>query len=579
MPEDGRVPDLTFPDVERGNRETAWDLQCLLYEGGARASTSRVSGMIISGQLGKPLYGRLGLVTRIHEVIHGKLVGGGSAYTADNFIRFMRKMFSWAEDANHPLDLESIQKTYLHWTDSLVHRCRVIKDISQNSAYTMGAHTGHLLDAVLFRPTPLLSMTRLRMPAKRKTARGVLAEKQNLAETFAFGLFLQDICDGLPVDIVMNGSLPVRIPLRSGAELVEWSGYPNPKAVSHHLANAPETSRKGKKRRNHRKSLEHFKRWEADGTLRTRYPLVNRRCEAELLMFIGQTGMNFAQAHKLTLRHFFYASYLDGYQVRDRKARRGGEVFFEIFKEYKPHFERYLAWRRQVFPDSDALFPFVRRGGRTFQKHPQFALRTVCKSVGLRFVPPQELRNTRVTWLLRRSGNADLTASMAQHAKQTLLGVYERPSQQRAIGEVIRFWAKQDPALAITTPVAPGQCDGFPVPSKTAPRNTPAPDCIRPSGCLWCEHHRDIDRQDYVWSLASFRHLKIIELSKWQPPPRSREIHPAQHVIDRISEKLRWFRDSNARRRGWMEEALARVDEGNYHPEWTMRIAAMEGTG
>jgi hypothetical protein len=576
VPDGASLPNLVFPGVARGDRETAWDLTFLLYEGGAKAKTKRVGRMIACGELGNPLHDRLELVTKIHEVINGKLVSGGSVYTAINLIRFTRVMFQWAETAGHQLDLASIQSTFLAWSDSLVHRHQIIKDISQRSAYTMGAQAAMVLDAVLNRSTPLISVTRLRMPPQRKSARGVKAEKQNLANTFAFGHFLQDLCDALTADAVMKGPLPVRIPLRAGGDLVEWSGYPNRKAVLHHLTNSPGKSRKGRKRRNHRKSLASFRTFEADRTLRTRYPLANRRCEAELLMFIGQTGMNFAQAHKLELRHFHYASYLDGYLVRDRKARRGGDVLFEIFKEYKPHFERYLDWRRKLFPDSDALFPFVRRG-RIFQRHPQFSLRKVCKSIGLRFVPPQELRNTRVNWLLRRSGDPDLTAAMAQHGKETLLSTYERPSQQRAMAEVIRFWAKYDPTIARTTPPAPGHCNGEPLPISSLPKNAAEPDCIRPSGCLWCEHHRDIDNQDYLWSLASFRHLKVIEVSKWHPPQGSREMHPAQHVVDRISEKLRWFRDSNAKRKQWMEEALARVEEGNYHPEWSMRIAAMEG--
>lgn len=576
MPDDVRLPDLTFAGVEHGKNETTWDLTFLLYRGGAEAYTKHVARMIADGLLGAPDHDRLELVEKIHEVIHGRLVGGGSAYSAQNTIRQIRRMFVWAEASGHHLNLASLQKTFLAWCDSLVSRHQVTKDLKQNSAYTIGAHAAGVFDAVLERSTPLITMTRLRMPPQRKTARGVKAEKQNLEETFTFGHFLQDICDTLTTETVLKGSLPIRIPLRLGGELVEWSGYPASKAVQHHLENEPKVSKKGRAKKSHRKSLAQFRKREAEGTLRTRYPLANRRCEAELLIFIGQTGMNLAQAHKLRLRHFYYASHLDGYLVRDRKGRRGGDVLFEIFREYRPHFERFLEWRRTLFPDSDVLFPLVRAGGRPFNRHPQFSLRSACKKLGLRFVPPQELRNTRVNWLLRRSSDPDLTAAMAQHGKETLLGTYERPSQQRAMAEITRFWARNDPTIARTTPPAPGECDGEPVPLSNLPKNATKPDCIRPSGCLWCEHHRDIDSQDYVWSLASFRHLKIIEVSKWTPPKGTRETHPAQHAIDRISDKLRWFRDSNAKRRQWMEEALAKVDEGSYHPGWSRQIMAME---
>lgn len=569
MSKENQLPNLTFPVVEYGDHETIWDLTYLLYHGGAQVRMKYVSSMIEAGELGFPVPDRLDLVTKIHEIINGKLVGGGSAYSAQNQIRFIREMFKWAEQTGFPLSLATIQTTFLAWSDALLHRHRILKVISQRSAYTMGAQAGYILDGVLNRATPLVSMSRLRMPSQRKTARGVLAEKQNLADTITFGHFLQDVCDALTIETVMRGKLPVRIALRNGGELLHWSGYMGRKDI----AQLPE----GLPDERDRKALQKLHAWETEGTLRTRYPLANRRCEAELLMFIGQTGMNFAQAHQLKLRHFYYASFLDGYQVRDRKARRGGDVVFEIFKEYKPHFERYLEWRRMVFPDSDALFPLVRRGGRVFQKHPQFSLRAVCKTIGLRFVPPQELRNTRVNWLLRRSDDPDLTATMAQHAKETLLEVYERPSQQRAMVEITRFWAKHDPTISRTTPPAPGHCNGEPVPLRNLPTNILEPDCIRPSGCLWCEHHRDVDNEDYLWSLASFRHLKVLEVSMWRPPQGTREVHPAQHVINRISEKLKWFRGSNAKRKVWMEEALDRVEEGHYHPEWMRRISVIEG--
>jgi hypothetical protein len=109
------------------------------------------------------------------------------------------------------------------------------------------------------------------------------------------------------------------------------------------------------------------------------------------------------------------------------------------------------------------------------------------------------------------------------------------------------------------------------------PKDASPPDCVRASGCLWCEHHRDIDSQDHVWALGSFRHLKVIEISNYKGPLEAETRHPAQHAVDRLSEKLRWFKDSNERRRSWVDEAFARIEEENYHPDWTTLIEAAEG--
>lgn len=574
MPSSCHVPELSFPSVTYGKHQSPWDLKVLLYLGGGKANPRHVSDLINSGRLGSPLLERLELVQKIHEAIHSKLVGGGSHQSACTSVETIRRFFTWAEKANHPLTLDTIQTTYLHWADWLVHRHRVVGDLKANAAYSQGVNLSVILGDVLSRPTPLVKLTRLVNPPQRKTVCGTGAEKQNLQDTFAFGHLLQDLCDGLPADIVLNGPLPVRLALRGGGQVVAWSGWVRPKGEGGQKIPKLDSPQR---RYQARMAAARWDAWVAEGTLRTRYPLANLRCEAELLMFIGQTGMNLSQAHQLKLRDFFYVSHLDGYQVKNRKGRRGGEVLFEIFNDYKPHFERYLAWRRLVFPDSELLFPFVRQKGRAEHTAPKFnRVHEICKQQRLCFVSPSKVRNTRVNWLLRRSGDADQTAEMAQHTKETLLNVYARPSQQRAMGEVMRFWAKNDPSVARMVPVAPGECDGQPVPIKGVPRDAPQPDCLNASGCLWCEHHRDIDSQDYVWSLGCFRHLKIIELSKWHSPPSSRETYPGEYAINRISEKLRWFKESNARRSGWVDEALARVEEGTYHPSWQRLIESME---
>lgn len=566
------LPDLTFPMVKLGKRETQWDLKPLLYRGGAAANVGQVSALINACVLGAPQFERLSLVLSLHAAITGKLVGGGSKATQASLLDTLRAFFTWSENANHPLALDTVTTTYLHWTDALLHRVRVVKDMSETSAYTEALRVSGILDEVLLRPTPLVQLSRIPKPPKRKTVHGVKADKQNLEWTFSFGHLLQDICDSLSISAIW-GPLPVRITLRSGTVLEEWSKLKP--ADARITAQRDTESRRNNARVSDKARAAHAN----DRTLKTRYPLTNLRVEAELLMFVGQTGMNLGQAYKLKLNNFFFSSDIDGYKVKDRKSRRGGEVLFEIYKEYRTHFERYLDWRRETFSDDERLFPFVTQS-RSDTKTTQFSrMRTTCKKLGLQFVPPSMLRKTRINWLLRRSGDPDLTAEMAQHTKETLLTVYEAPSLQRAMNETMRFWAQSDPALARTTPVAPGECDGTPVTMKNMPKDAPIPDCIRASGCLWCEHHRDIDSQDYVWSLCCFRHLKVIEVSKYRAPEIGAKKHPAEHAVARLSDKLRWFRQSNELRRNWVEEALARIEEGCYHPDWMRLIEVEEGTG
>lgn len=55
------------------------------------------------------------------------------------------------------------------------------------------------------------------------------------------------------------------------------------------------------------------------------------------------------------------------------------------------------------------------------------------------------------------------------------------------------------------------------------------------------------------------------------------ELPPAQHAIARVSEKLHWFQASTAIHRNWVEEALVRIEEGSYHPNWESLINRLEG--
>lgn len=560
---------LTLPDIPIGRRGTMLDLKCLLYRGGARLHRNKAGHAIQQGVLGDVVPERIKLVYSLHTFIAGKLAAGGSPVTASNHVADIRAFFAWAEQADCSLSTEEVEATFLNWTEYLFHRARVLNDMSERTAYSVASRLGNILDGVLERQKPILHLTRLTRPKIRKSPLGSAAEKQNLHDSFAFGHLLQDICDGLPLNVV-QGPSDVRIALQGGGTFVPWT-------VSSRRTSRPWAA--WEVRSSEKRKLA----YESDRSLthRGRTALANTRILAELLMFIGQTGMNLAQAHSLKLRHFSYSSDVDGYKVREYKKRRGGEVLFEIFSEYRSHFERYLEWRRVLFPDSDNLFPVIRQGSPEMRP-PLFDLIIgACKQVAVPWIPSAMLRGTRVNWLLRRSGDPDLTADIAQHHKQTLLRVYERPSLQRAVAEVARFWQDNDPVLTgalSLRAVAPGQCDGSPLADTAKPATAPSPDCTRPSGCLWCEHHRDIDSLDYVWSISCFRHLKILEMSKHVPPSTAeRLVHPAQCTIDKLTEKLNWFKNSNEQRRNWVEEALARVEEGAFHQEWKYLIEQIEG--
>lgn len=565
---DMQLPDLTFSMVGYGAQETPFDLRCLLYKGSGRLSRNEVYAAIDAGQLGAPILERLELVTRLHDVLESKLAGGGSKETANSRFSYLRAFFGWADEKGKSLNLETAESAYRLWTDDLKHRVDIGKDITEVTAYSGANAVSGILSESLGRRKALITTTRLRSPKARKHALSVKADKQNLEDTFAFGHVMLDICDGLCLETVW-GPLPVRIALRNGQTLVNWSGLPKPGGRISSKQDPMLRLREARISEITRKA------WEEDRTFRTRSPLINLRIEAEMMGFVSQTGMNIGDVHQLRLSQYSYESYNNGYRVREYKSRRQGAVLFEIFADYKEIFERYIKWRESIFSNNASvyLFPLIRKSRHVATRPPFTSVAKVCSTLGLKLIGPQALRNTRVNWLLRRSRDPDLTAEMSQHFTETLINVYERPSLQVAITEVTRFWELCDPNLA---PPGPGVCVGSgPLAVPDMPDLSTKPDCMTPAGCLWCQHQRDIDSLDHVWSLCSYRFLKTLELGRYRPPvPGKTPLpdHPARLAEERITAKLHFFRHSSEVRAQWVEEGLARIEEGSYHPDWVRLI-------
>jgi len=299
----------------------------------------------------------------------------------------------------------------------------------------------------------------------------------------------------------------------------------------------------------------------------SRWTAVNIRIRAEFFIFIAQTGMNTSPARGIKRARYHYRSLGDSWEVREYKNRRGGSVLFRTYKSYKPFLVNYLKFIEHFFPDSDLLFPMFGEGGVSVPLNKSYLnFIKLCKKYDIPWVPPKILRNTRTNWILRRSGDEDLTAEVAQHSKEVLRDKYEQPSQHRAMTQITRFWNKHDPIKygELKGSVIGSQCNGKPEPLDSKPASIVDPDCVTPSGCLWCKHYRDLDTFDYVWLLLSMRYLKSIESSA----AITREEVPADLVIARLTEKLSWYRTSSKKREKWVTEGEVRIEEGYFHPVW-----------
>ena len=574
-----RLPDLEFHNVPYGKVETRWSLLPLLYAGGAAVDARIVSGKINAGELGKPILGRLPAIKCIHDFLCGELEAGRSRYTVIKLIRVLREVYRWGDSNNRPLDKNSLQRDFLDWDAYLHHRSQNLKEIKNISVYSSVKRISSLLENALglygsgesvSRQPKLFIRTGIPLPQRNKTPIGAEEERNLSAALFAFGEFLLDISVALTPAAIRSEDT-IKVLFRNGQSIEEKT---KPRSVSR-AAWDPDTASSGDGTQ------------DGNGVSRTRpacdqnrYPLVNLRISAELLIFIAQTGMNLSQAAKLRIGRFSYQSHTDGYRVfRVHKNRRAGEVAFDIYREYRPFFENYLAWRRELFPlsqaENDYLFPFWQSSKRVSLASPDFAsIKRRCKTLGIRYFGPQALRLSRTNWLLKKTRDTALVAEVGQHSESTLTTAYERPSLRTISLEISQFHAVMTPRLLAS---GPGACiQPEPTLSPGTPSDAPQPDCISPAGCLFCTHHRDIDSADHVWSLASYRHLKSLELATYGDSHHAGAPHPAAATISVVSRKLNEFSEIGAAQADWVDEAISRVTEGNFHPRWDGFIQLME---
>ncbi|HDQ4464496.1 TPA: hypothetical protein P9G65_004907 [Pseudomonas aeruginosa] len=563
------TPDLSLLNVNYGTGETPWNLMPLLYIGGAKSNIRQVMKNIRENKFGPQRIVRLPVVIKFHETLYAKLHSGVSRHTIKGRIHSLRSFYSWGDDHNYDYHLDNLTVKFIEWTDHLLHRSRIQKDITPRSAYSLASSVGILVEEVLG-IEGLAKRSRVKKGIRKKRVLGSKADKQHLTATFEFGAFLLAITNALTKENIY-GSLPVTIHIKDDNKLEEWSGLkPESEVLSTTSA------------RNHpyylKSLLDRRASWQNDHSWRTRHPLINLRIEAEMLIFIAQTGTNLAQVEKIKRGDFRYTSHNEGYLVkRTYKARAGREVEFEIFSEYRVLFDNYIAWLNVMIPASEdeRLFPLRSPKYPSVKSLPGFGrVRTRCLATGTKFFGPRELRKTRINWLIRRSRDTLIVAEMAQHAETTLLSIYETPHHQRAALEITKF--NNERGRSLTAP-GPGSC------ARTETDQPQSlfedgldPNCINPAGCLFCKHHRDINNFDHVWSLTTYQRYQAELLISHKQTEISRSVSPLERTIKRISEKILAFGELGSGHQEWVKESSARVAEGDYHPKWDMFIKLLE---
>jgi hypothetical protein len=556
------IPDLTLSGLTLGPKQNPIDLRWLLYKGAASTHGRNIKNAVESGRLGQPQMERLPLLAAIHGHWQSSVTAKdvATATVKELWLR-LRAFVAFTESADRPLTIAGVLELYIAYCAHTERR----SDLKPSTQYEYS-----LALATTIAPALDLDSTKLQWRSKIRRPRqlGNKAAKENLEGTATFVQTLLETIEQLPVGVI-RGPLPVTLTYAAGGEHTIHCGTPlKPVSSLKHAGNAYKEKRAANIRERRAK----------DTSNRKRNRLINLRLEAELLIFINQTGCNLTPALRLIGSKFRYQSEGDYLRLFVWKNRAKHEVELRIHKAYRKHFEGFLEWRSAIFPgDQDGLtFPFVwNDGDQALQRTiwPFVFTHDLMKAIGQPFVGTRQLRKTIGNFGKRRLSR-QFAAELLGNTERTFRENYEEVHHQVAVAELVNFWRDTE---ALVPAVGPGGCrQAVPQPRADAPDGAPKPDCESGGACLFCDQNRDLRSFDHVWNLASLHHLKLAEFNADRTPLSRKKDHPVALTIERIAAKLDALKALRGEYAEWVAEANLRAQEGRYHPFYTMAFDLLE---
>jgi len=355
---------LTFPSFPLGTHQIPWNLRILLFKDAATIPRKKAMSLIDDGAFGEPIEERFPLVIAFHDAISSMISLGKSRSLIESSLEVLWHFLAWSDTNSEHISRETLIDIFKRWTELQIHRYQIKNEISAISAYRQTSKMANLIAKVLHLPGAkpggiLLLQTRMRKPPDKKRVRvlGTNEDKQNLSHTFEYGHVLTKICGALDLTTV-RGKLPIFIDVGSNTVLT----------LAGNLIDLEMDTKSIKDmtiRRNAEIARAPLKNNESLFDKHKRSGILNQRVEAELLIFIAQTGMNLTQAANLEKESYRWKSNGEDLEVfRVYKGRRSGEAIFRCFKSYREHLEKYMVWLNGTgFSDHDnRLFPLFSRG-------------------------------------------------------------------------------------------------------------------------------------------------------------------------------------------------------------------------
>lgn len=306
-----------------------------------------------------------------------------------------------------------------------------------------------------------------------------------------------------------------------------------------------------------------------------------------LMLFLAQTGMNWAQLITLTWDDDFVVE-TTNQGFRTIKRRAGGKtVSFELPVTFMPFFRRYLDLRKFLLQGrtyNRLFFGLGVHGGgaaRAFQRSASTVYKTLYQlDPSLSKIMPRQWRAAKADWLLRYTDVAT-AALVLQNTEKTVLKSYAEGSESLAMEEMGAFLTSvsqtvlnEGTALDDSIKRAVGKCTdyGEPVPQPDA---AITPDCRGPEGCLFCEKFKLHADETDTRKLLSCRYCLQQTTSAMGSEERLQRL--VTPVIQRIDVLLAEISTRNTE----MVKAITREvdEEGELDPYWARKLDMLTELG
>lgn len=314
---------------------------------------------------------------------------------------------------------------------------------------------------------------------------------------------------------------------------------------------------------------------------------------AFVLMFVANTGMNWAEVRKLPWDADYEVG-LESQGFREIKLRAGGKlVSFRIETSFLSKFKRYLNLRTYLLSKHKCDLLFFSLGanissapkpmGESLFRALYLTLRRIDPS--LPKVLSRAWRAAKSDWAIRNT-DPSTAALLLQNTERTVLRHYATGSETRATEEMGSFFERlSEVVLNADQKIPPkgidgalGECTKYGAPNPTEDGAPIKPDCHQPEGCLFCDKYVvHADERD-ARKLISCRYC-IEQTAHLSASDEHFQILFGK-VIRRINAILDHIRGRSNEHAGLVDRVMGEVeDKGLLDPYWESKLEMLIGLG